>query len=216
MKFMIPKPVMSAAVAATLSLSLHAPASSKTKQEVVVPPAELIAFGEGGPGGPGFGPGGPAFFMHGPTPGPAFGLPMPPPPPMSGPMGFCIGGPGCSGIVPDLTDDQMSQLAAIKRQSRAAAATKMGKVMDLQTQLERLSTADQIDEDALRRVFNELSTLRSDVAKEMFNEKIASMKVLTVAQRKQLRNELDRRELGIPPLPRQMPPPGSRPSPPAP
>jgi Spy/CpxP family protein refolding chaperone len=110
----------------------------------------------------------------------------------------------------------MSQLAAIKRQSRAAAATKMGKMMDLQTQLERLSTADQIDEDALRRVFNELSTLRSDVAKEMFNEKIASMKVLTVAQRKQLRNVLDRRELGIPPLPRQMPPPGSRPSPPAP
>jgi Spy/CpxP family protein refolding chaperone len=145
-------------------------------------------FGPGGPdscGGPGggFGPGGPGGpFMHG---GPG----MPPPPPGMGPMMLPLGSV-------DLTDDQVEKLAAVRHATHEKVEPVMTKLHALERDFMSALTQPVLNADELSRLRVQISTQKQALDAHFTDSVIASAQILTAEQRKQIRLEMNRAELG--------------------
>ncbi|MBS2008952.1 MAG: periplasmic heavy metal sensor [Cyanobacteria bacterium SZAS TMP-1] len=144
------------------------------------------------PGGPG--PGGPC----GPGPGG-----MPPPPPFAMLHGF---GPGPGGMGPgpmmlplhdlDLSDDQVEKLAAIKSSTADKAGPIMLKLHSVEREYRLALVQPEINRDQVSKLQAQLSMQKQALDAVFGEAALDSAQVLTVEQRKQLKQKMNRMELG--------------------
>ncbi|MBS1989743.1 MAG: periplasmic heavy metal sensor [Cyanobacteria bacterium SZAS LIN-3] len=151
------------------------------------------------PGGPG--PGGPC----GPGPGGPGGMPgmMPPPPPFAMMHGF---GPGPGGMGPgpmmlplhdlDLSDEQVEKLAAIKSSTADKAGPIMLKLHSAEREYRLALVQPEINRDQVSKLQAQLATQKQALDAVFGEAALDSAQVLTVEQRKQLKQKMNRMELG--------------------
>lgn len=134
-------------------------------------------------------PGGPFFGAH-------FTMPLPPPfPPV------------------DLTDDQITRMAKLKRAFESGASGALSTLRSLNDEMQDQLSADNINESDAGRLAQEIAQQKADMSKRMSAHILDMAKVLTPEQRKKIKQERDRLEIGPmggfgkmrPPMP---PPPG--------
>ncbi len=160
---------------------------------------------------------------RGPAPMPGFALsagefggPMPPPFPMP-PGGTHSGAKFMIPLPPiadlELTDNQISQLAKLKRTFENGNSNAFATLRALENEMMDKLSAENISDSEVRKIAEEVAQQKADISKRFSAHLLDSAKVLTPEQRKKMRLAHDRMEIGPlggfgkPPFP-PPPPPG--------
>jgi len=119
----------------------------------------------------------------------------------------------------DLTDDQISRLAKLKRAFDSSSSTAFATLRSLEDEMRDKLSADNISESDVTKLAEEIAQQKAEMSKRFSAQILASAKVLTSEQRKKIRLAEDRMELGpmggfgkhppVPPLPPHPPAPGT-------
>lgn len=118
-------------------------------------------------------PGGPFFGAH-------FVMPMPPPP-----------------FPPaDLSDEQISRMAKLKRTFESSNSSSFATLRSLHDEMQDKLSADSINESDIRKLAEEIAQQKAEMSKRMSAHILEMAKILTPEQRKKIRLERDRMELG--------------------
>ena len=132
-------------------------------------------------------PGGPFFGAH-------FTMPLPPPFPL-----------------PDLSDDQITRMAKLKRTFESGNSSAFSTLKSLTDEMQNKLSADNINESEVRRLAEEIAQQKADMSKRLSAHILEMAKILTPEQRKKIKLERDRMELGpmggFPKMRSAMPPP---------
>lgn len=153
------------------------------------------------------------------------GCPIPPggcPPfPMMPPGGPPFGAKFMMAIPPfanvELSDDQITKLAKLKRTFESDNATAFANLRSLEDDMRDKLSADNINESEVRKLAEEIAVQKADTSKRFSAHILESAKVLTPEQRRKIRLAHDRMELGPmggfgrPPFPPPPPPPPAQP-----
>jgi Spy/CpxP family protein refolding chaperone len=134
------------------------------------PPGCQMPFGGGSPFPP-MPPGGTHF-------GAKFAMPLPPPP------------------IPDLTDNQVTQMAKLKRTFENGNTTAFATLRSLEGEMREKLSADNISDSDVRKLAEEIAQQKSDMSKRFSAHMLEMAKVLTPEQRKKMRLAHDKMELG--------------------
>lgn len=106
---------------------------------------------------------------------------MPPPPPFAN---------------LDLSDDQISRLAKLKRAFDNGNGTAFATLRTLEDDMRDKLNADDINESAVKKLAEEIAHQKGEISKRFAEHMLESAKVLTAEQRKKLRLAQDKMELG--------------------
>lgn len=139
-----------------------------------------------------FPPGGRSPFL--PPGGPHAGGPMMMPPPIF------------AGV--DLTDDQISRIARLKRTFEASNITSHQSLFSSENEMRDLLSSADFSESQIRKVAEEIAQQKSDQSKRLSNHMLEVAKVLSAAQRQKIKLNQDKMELGPmfgPPHPPRLP-----------
>lgn len=135
--------------------------------------------------------------------GPPPGCPIPPGgcPPFSMPPGgpqfgakFTMDLPPIANL--DLTDEQITQLAKLKRAFESGSSSSFATLRSLEDEMREKLSADNISESDVRKLAEEIAQQKADMSKRFSAHILESAKVLTPEQRKKMRLAHDRMELG--------------------
>lgn len=96
----------------------------------------------------------------------------------------------------DLTDDQVTRLAKLKRSFENGNSSAFSTLRSLEDEMRDKLSADNINESDVKKLAEEIAQQKADISKRFSNHILESAKVLTPEQRKKLRLSQDRLELG--------------------
>lgn len=127
-----------------------------------------------------FPPGGRSPFL--PPGGPHAGGPMMMPPPIF------------AGV--DLTDDQISRIAKLKRTFEASNFTAHQSLYSSENEMRDLLSSADFSESQIRKVAEEIAQQKSEQSRRLSSHMLDVARVLSAAQRQKIKLNLDKMELG--------------------
>lgn len=110
--------------------------------------------------------------------GAKFAMPLPPPP------------------IPDLTDEQVTQMAKLKRTFENGSTTSFATLRALEGEMREKLSTDNISDSDVRKLAEEIAQQKSDMSKRFSAHMLEMAKILTPEQRKKMRLAHDKMELG--------------------
>lgn len=124
------------------------------------------------------------------------GAPFPPMPPGGTHFGAKFAMPLPPPLNPDLTDDQVTQMAKLKRTFENGSTTAFATLRSLEGEMREKLSADNISDSDVRKLAEEIAQQKSDMSKRFSAHMLEMAKVLTPEQRKKMRLAHDKMELG--------------------
>ncbi len=97
----------------------------------------------------------------------------------------------------DLTDDQVGQLAKLKRNFDSVNAGAFATLHTLEDDMRDKLSSENINESDVRKLAEEIAHQKADISKRFSWHVLESAKILTPEQRKKIRLAQDRIELGF-------------------
>ncbi|MBX9951409.1 MAG: Spy/CpxP family protein refolding chaperone [Candidatus Obscuribacterales bacterium] len=174
---LLPSPPVFSQEQTVIQMTKDGPEDILFAYEAGVPePIQGFAIGAGEFGPP---PGGPPFLMPpgGPPFGAKFSMPVPP----------------FANL--DLTDEQITQLAKLKRAFESASSSSFATLRALEDEMREKLSADNISESDAGKLAEQIAQHKADLSKRLSMHILESAKVLTPEQRKKMRLAQDRLEL---------------------